>query len=753
MIEKIVKLCGIGLLHEPLPSGAIQLKPVTLIYAENGRGKSTFAAICHSLSCGEVHLIQEKKTFGGSYTPEVHFRIQGHSFEFCDGQWTKLCPNILVFDEWFIEKNVCVGSRIEPVHRENLLEFALGEQGVRLKDEIDEINENINQINNRLRELKRFISQHRGPFSFEEFVYLQQDPDVDIKLEKIQQKLRDAENIETIRRRPLPKPICLPDLDIVWLENLLASSLETVAEEAERKVKEHITRNLDAYGEKWLRQGLGYLEKTTGCPFCGQDFGGSDLIKAYKQYFTEAYDNFKRKIEEALEKIKKDFGEDIWASIESNLKSNENAEGAWADRPDFKFPEKLYLNEIKLTFISLRNKVVNILKQKLSAPLSKISIPEDLYLAAEEYTAMQSKIESYNEVITKVRNLISQFIDSLETINKEDLQAEINRLEAKKRRFQSEVEDYCAEYLKLQEHKSRLESCKREKRKELNIYMEQLLRDYKDQINSILWRFNTGFKISKIEIAHVGGTPRTEYGLEIMGETISVTSQAGRAFSTTLSSGDRKTLALAFFLSRLKLDPDRSQRIVIIDDPISSLDIARRRATLEELVQLANECAQLIVLSHDPVFLKDLLERINKDHSIELHLRRCGNYSIFEECSIYRLCQDEYYKVYESLIKYLEEGSENNKSQIAENIRKYLEHNLRTRFPIELEKAKNLGDMIRRIRNSPESFGKLAGRLEDLSTLNEFSSRYSHLSSDRPLPPSDAELKRMVELALDIGRG
>ena len=753
MIEKIVKLRGIGLLYEPLPSGAIQLKPVTLIYAENGRGKSTFAAICHSLACGESYLVEEKKTLGGSYTPEVHFRIQGQSFEFRDGQWTNLCSNILVFDELFIEKNVCVGSRIEPVHRENLLEFALGEQGVRLKSEIDKINENIAQINDKLRELKELISQHKGPFSIEDFVRLQQDPNIDIKLTKTQQELRDAENIEAIRSRPLPKPVGLPDFDIGWLENLLVSSIETVAEEAERKVKEHIARNLDAHGERWLRQGLGYLGKAAVCPFCGQNIEGSDLIKAYKQYFTEAYDNFKHKIKESLERIKKDFGEDIWASIESTLKSNENAEGAWGDKPDFKFPEKLNLDEIKSTFISLREKVANILEQKLSAPLSKISIPEDLYSAAKEYAAVQSKVKKYNEEIAKVCGLISRFVNSLETIDIKDLQIEINRLEAKKRRFQSEVENYCAEYLKLQEHKSRLESLKREKRRELNTYMEQLLRNYKDQINSILWKFNTGFKISRIEVAHIGGTPRTEYGLEIMGETISVTSQSGRAFSSTLSSGDRKTLALAFFLSRLKLDPDRSQRIVVIDDPISSLDITRRRATLEELVQLANECAQLIILSHDPVFLKDLLERINKDHSIELHLRRRGNYSIFEECNIYRLCQDEYYKVYESLIRYLEEGPENNKTQIAANIRKYLEHNLRTRFPIELEKAKNLGDMIRRIRNSPESFGKLAGRLEDLSTLNEFSSRYSHLSSDHPPPPSDAELKRMVELALEIGRG
>jgi len=56
MIEKIVKLRGIGLLHDSLPSGAIQLKPVTIIYGENGRGKSTFSTVCYSLATGESQI-------------------------------------------------------------------------------------------------------------------------------------------------------------------------------------------------------------------------------------------------------------------------------------------------------------------------------------------------------------------------------------------------------------------------------------------------------------------------------------------------------------------------------------------------------------------------------------------------------------------------------------------------------------------------------------------------------------------------
>ena len=73
--------------------------------------------------------------------------------------------------------------------------------------------------------------------------------------------------------------------------------------------------------------------------------------------------------------------------------------------------------------------------------------------------------------------------------------------------------------------------------------------------------------------------------------------------------------------------------------------------------------------------------------------------------------------------------------------------------PIELEGAKNLGDMIRHIRQDPAAYGQVGQRLSDLDRLNDFSSPYHHLAADRPPPPTDAELKPMVQLALDIGRG
>jgi len=753
MIEKIIKLRGIGLLHEPLPSGALEMKPIVMIYAENGRGKSTFASICHSLSTGDAILIEDKETIGGSLEPEVHFRVHNESYEFRNGKWSGSCSDILVFDDRFVETNVCIGSRVEASHRENLLEFAIGEQGVRLKEEIASINQRIEDINHDLRVLIQLISQHKGPFTLDQFVQLQPVQDVNMKIQETHRKLQEAENIDAIRRRPAPEPVNLPELDLSRLEQLLAGSLETVADDAEQRIKDHIEHHLDANGETWLRQGLSYLERTTGCPFCGQNVQGLELVEAYKQYFNAAYDDFKRQIEEDLREVEERFGYSAWASIKARLELNKSAENSWADMPDLKFPANLEMSTLKSVFTLLHDTLIAAINQKLSAPLSKIRVPDTLHQANEQYAAVRSQVNKYNQDIERVCLTIEYLKNSLGAVNTKELRDSITRLQAEKERTKPEVAKLCQRYQDLRIEKSKHGDSKIQKRAELNTFTNTQLQQYKDEINKVLSSFGAGFTIAAIEVAHIRGTPRTEYGLQVMGEDISVSSQSGRSFSNTLSSGDKKTLALAFFLARLRLDPQLNRRIVIIDDPVSSLDTGRRRATRNVLVELAKQCAQLIVLSHDATFLKDILERVDQNNCYTLRMRRHGEYSIIEDCDIYRICRDEYYRIYESLIHYLQEGPENNESKIAEDIRKYLEHNLRNRFPIELEGARNLGKMICRIQDSPERFGQFTVHLDDLNRLNDFTSPYHHMASDRPPPPTDAELRPMVELTLEIGRG
>ncbi|RKY96004.1 MAG: hypothetical protein DRO93_07780 [Candidatus Thorarchaeota archaeon] len=757
MIHSIVTLRGIGLLHDALPSGAVELKGITVIYAENERGKSTFAAICRALADGNGELISARRTFSGTHDPQVHFRISDQSYKFENGAWNQDYPKIIVFDSHFVETNVCLGSRVEASHRENLLEFALGEHGVRLKKDIDEKTRRIDEINREMRDKARLISQHSDPYSVEEFVELQPEPDIDARLDEVQRRLADARSLESLQRRPVPEPLILPDLALDNLERVLSFSLENVMGEAERKVKEHIQRRLDAQGEEWLRQGAVYLETADECPFCGQSIHGVELVEAYKTYFDASYNELKRTIKDELDRVKETLGEACWGEISRVLTQNHAAQGSWSDRSDLHFPAELNKEEIKSVLDNLRDAAIEALTHKLSAPLSKIDLSDRLHRAAERYALIRARVEEYNQGVRKVKAEIDSLRRSLATVNLGELQEQIKRLEAEKRRSQPNIAKLCSEYQELREEKSRLEEEKRTKRRELEQYTENLLRRYRESINEFLDQFGAGFSIEELDVTHVRGTPRTEYQLIILGERISVSGQSeesmGRSFKTTMSEGGKRTLALAFFLARLKVDQNLRDYVVVVDDPVSSLDSGRRRATRNALAELAQHCSQLIVLSHDALFLRDLVRRFRDDEWEALQIRRYGDYSIIEKCDIHRLCRDEYYTIYETLIRYVEEGPTGNESEIARYIRDYLEHNLRNRFPIELEGAKNLGDMIRHIRQDPAAYGQVGQRLSDLDRLNDFSSPYHHLAADRPPPPTDAELKPMVQLALDIGRG
>ncbi|WP_017200715.1 AAA family ATPase [Arthrobacter sp. M2012083] len=72
--------------------------------------------------------------------------------------------------------------------------------------------------------------------------------------------------------------------------------------------------------------------------------------------------------------------------------------------------------------------------------------------------------------------------------------------------------------------------------------------------------------------------------------------------ATHLSDGERTTLSLLYFLRKLEdetVSGDKSARIVVIDDPSSSLDREALFATHQWLVDTLNGFGQFIVLTHD----------------------------------------------------------------------------------------------------------------------------------------------------------
>ncbi len=71
MISKILKLQNVGLLQDATQSGAVALEQVTAIYADNGRGKSTLAAVLRACQLGDAGRLNARRTIDATNAPAV----------------------------------------------------------------------------------------------------------------------------------------------------------------------------------------------------------------------------------------------------------------------------------------------------------------------------------------------------------------------------------------------------------------------------------------------------------------------------------------------------------------------------------------------------------------------------------------------------------------------------------------------------------------------------------------------------------
>ena len=159
MFERISLLRNIGQFESVNAGAQIPLTPLSLIYAENGRGKTTLASILRSLSSGDARLVSERQRLGAAHPPHIVLTIGGGQVIFQNGAWTAPQARVVVFDDAFVAANVCSGIEIEAAHRQNLHKLILGAQGVALNTTL---RDHVARIEEHNREAKDQAGRHSG---------------------------------------------------------------------------------------------------------------------------------------------------------------------------------------------------------------------------------------------------------------------------------------------------------------------------------------------------------------------------------------------------------------------------------------------------------------------------------------------------------------------------------------------------------------------------------------------------------------
>jgi len=746
MLEKIVRIKNIGRFLDYAAKGDVTFRKLTLVYAENGRGKTTLCAILRSLQSGQPEFISERQTLGATDAPFVHIRLNNADYKFDGNAWTNSHPDILIFDSVFVNENVYSGDYVEHEHKKNLYRVIVGAQGVQFARKIEELDGQIRVLSADLREKKESISKHVPPgIAFDNYLGWQPLADIEEqirqKTEELSNRQRAATKAGEIQAKQLFVKVQLPSLPSDFSE-VLSKQLTDIVVDAERKVREQIARHqMEHQGESWLSQGLAYV-KDNRCPFCGQGVQANDLIAAYRSHFSAAYRGLKQEVAQLTQRVNSAIGEAALSSVQQAIAANAALAEFWrqftaVDLPNISFPD------IQQKYATLREKCLKLAIRKQDSPTEPVTLDAEFTTACDEVDALKTVVAKYNAAVdvansqVKEQKAAARLQPDITALKKE-----LALLEARKKRFEPEITRTCQEYKDAVDKKTLLKKQKEEVRTQLNQYCEDIIRTYEQSINEYLDHFNVGFRITNTRHSYRGGTPSSHYQIEINSKALDLgdarTPAGTPCFRTALSSGDRSALALAFFLAVLKQDSDIGKKIVVFDDPFTSLDRFRRTSTQQHIQRLLKKARQVIVLSHDVHFLKLLYDECPSviTNTKTLRMSKAGNATVIGEWDIEAELLSSYEKDYRTLHAFYMERTGDPRA-VARAIRPFLECLLRTRFPGRFQPNEWLGDFIAKIREANETSGLqlMKADLPEIEAINDYSKRYHHQQN----PNADVE--------------
>lgn len=201
MFDRIQLLRNVGQFDNVSPPQ--QFAPLTPIYGENGRGKTTIAKVLRSLATNDPVLVTDRQRLGSQHPPHVIISHTAGNAIFQNGTWNRHLPEITIFDDAFVSDNVCSGIEIQAAHRQSLHELILGARGVALSTTLRTHVQRIEEHSAALRELADEIpAAARGPYKVDPFCALAQDQAIDAKIQEAERRLAAARSSDAIRQRP-----------------------------------------------------------------------------------------------------------------------------------------------------------------------------------------------------------------------------------------------------------------------------------------------------------------------------------------------------------------------------------------------------------------------------------------------------------------------------------------------------------------------------------------------------------------------
>ncbi len=680
----------------------LEFAPTTIIYANNGNGKSTFTSILRSIQTGNNNLLIGKKTLGSSASKKIDIDFEHGNVplkaKFENKKWN-IGPNdkILIFDTKFISENVFDGEKISDEHRTNLHRVVVGAEGKAYAEAVSTI---VGKIKDCEQKKKEFVLKYSGTtassvYTLEKFLLLKEDPDIDQKITDKQKELQFASQVNK------PAELTLLSLDLEGFHTILKKKIGTAHDAAEKKIKEHATQHLadpdDALD--FLSSGNSQIKDET-CPFCGQDTSSVDsLISAYKTYFDDSYNKLQKEISTSIGEFTR------WDAVAALASLKKEAED-WNEILNDKKAFKSLIESIDSSELAVHKKALESELEKKKQDLNYLVPTKKLEAIQESVEVLEIQIKNYNASI-------QSFLAKVDRKKPADIEKAIKELEVLKNRFSENAQKFVLGYNSNEDSTKKLKKERDAAIKELSDYSQQTFGVYQTSINDTLAKIGADFKVENLS-EHTdlrkSGSIFCGFDLMFFGKhkvEVSNLSDDKPQLKNTLSEGDKSSLAFAFFVAILYNNKDLKEALIVVDDPISSFDSERKRATARILASIKNKAgdrpAQTILLTHESGFLKRVSKEFG-DGVLYLEIIPDGvnsdgvNQSTFARLDIYeRFFKPEAFEALDRIEKHLTSNTLID-PKAHEDCRIILEHAVEAKYYPQLKEAiamhKGLGGYV-----------------------------------------------------------
>lgn len=742
MFTKIIKLENVKQWQHTGISGGSDsdFGKLNLIYGRNGAGKSTLTKVLDLINKRDIAKIKQLAPLESEAEPIFNFMIKGKNITLTS---IDQAPEFHIFNQNFIDENLYSSNGVESSQLVNYYDFCLGKISVDKQKQVDTYKSEIAYLTTQMKPLEAKLKAQFLDKTIEQIKKIKFQENISTQIEKLTEILHDQKSVNLYRQRK--KLIGLSLVTPTFDKSIFETNLEKISKEAQDKVTQHMEKHFAKQDENWIKDGLELVTETNFCPFCAQSLDNSSIFSFYSEFITESYkqacDDFMLKQHPNFESKAYEIGIRIDELVEI-VKSNKDLIQIWSDRIE---PLELSIDikELDNSYKLFSHEVRELVKKKEKDILSEVNFDKFDELLKTIYK--KADFKKYNEDVSIFNNRIDEYLATLAKDQSQTINQQILGLKQIQLRFSNEVILDITNFEKYKIDKEAKTRLMNELRDDILEEQKLLIEKHKDGINELLIKFNSMIRVSKFEKDNKGnkGASRISYGITFLDQELSIINHNQIIFDRVLSSGDKSALALAFFLSKFKND-DFEPSIIFFDDPMSSLDEHRRKATIQEIQSLVERNFQTFVLSHDPFFLSDIskvatipkkvkcyeVETILKDtNPLDINSKKVCNSKLIVRQNYDSYVLHSYYQEYYKLWDFVQSGKEEQKAEIARSLRPILEAYLRFIFPKTFTEDLWLGNMIQKIREEQDVNSDLYDKYEKLKSIesiNEFSKAYHH---------------------------